>query len=83
MSKCEFFHGTAAVSPGGSYVPMPTDPTLYAHVAILRCTTHNCEWIMPDGQQCIIGRIQQLEERVAQLERPQSNWKRMTQPNEV
>jgi hypothetical protein len=83
MSKCEFFYGTAAVSPGGSYVPMPRDPTLYAHVAVLRCQTHNCEWIMPDGQQCIIGRIEQLEEQVAQLERPQSNWKRMTQPNEV
>jgi hypothetical protein len=67
MSKCEFVYETEP-GPMFDYASKP---------AILRCKTHNCTIHMPiateDGQICLIDRIERLEERVAQLERPQSN----------
>jgi hypothetical protein len=69
MSKCEFVYETPP-GPFFDYAPQQ---------ATLRCTTHNCT-IMGDGtltlkqdQVCLFGRIEALEERMAQLERPQSN----------
>jgi hypothetical protein len=62
MSKCEIFYTTE---------PMPLTAGA-AGTAVLRCVKHNCTWII-DANTCVIGRIEALEERVAQLERPQSN----------
>jgi hypothetical protein len=61
MSKCEIFYTTEAA-------PLSLGPG----TATLRCVKHNCTWII-DADTCLIGRIEVLEERVAQLERPQSN----------
>jgi hypothetical protein len=63
MSKCEFVY---EVPPGALTAGD------YAQQAILRCTTHNCTMVV-DHQTCIIGCVEALEERIAQLERPQSN----------
>jgi hypothetical protein len=69
MSKCEFVYET---EPGPFFDYAPRQ-------AILRCRTHNCTIIdatamLPEGMEvCLFGRIEALEERVAQLERPQSN----------
>jgi hypothetical protein len=64
MSKCEFVYET---EPGPFFDYASQQVTL-------RCKTHNCTIHMPiateDGQICLIGRIERLEERVAQLERP-------------
>jgi hypothetical protein len=62
MSKCEFVYETD-----------PLDVRLTGGIGgltTLRCTTHNCTMVV-DHQSCVIGRIEALEERVAQLERPQ------------
>jgi hypothetical protein len=64
MSKCEFVYE----APPGPFFDYPE----LGQQVILRCTTHNCTTII-DQQTCLIGRIEALEERVAQLERPQSN----------
>jgi hypothetical protein len=40
--------------------------------ATLRCKTHNCT-IVVDHQTCVIGRVEALGERIAQLERPHRN----------
>jgi hypothetical protein len=61
MSKCEIFYTTEAE-------PL----SLGAGTATLRCVKHNCAWII-SADTCMIGRFEPLEERVAQLERPQSN----------
>jgi hypothetical protein len=64
MSKCEFVYETD-----------PLDTRLtggMGGLVTLRCKTHNST-IVVDHQSCVIGRIETLEERVAQLERPQSN----------
>jgi hypothetical protein len=69
MSKCKFVYET---EPGPIFNFAPQR-------AILRCTTHNCTTMgtstatMTKDQVCLYGRIEALEERVAQLERPQSN----------
>jgi hypothetical protein len=60
MSKCEIFYTTE---------PMPFTAGA-AGTAVLRCVKHNCAWII-SADTCMIGRIEALEERVAQLERPQ------------
>jgi hypothetical protein len=66
MSKCEFVYESPP-GPFFDYAPQQ---------ATLRCMTHNCT-IMGDGtltlkqdQVCLFGRIEALEERIAQLERP-------------
>jgi hypothetical protein len=61
MSKCEFV-----------YEVDPLDMRLtggLGGLATLRCTTHNCTWII-DADTCLIGRVEALEERIAKLERP-------------
>jgi hypothetical protein len=63
MSKCEFVFEMLTDQYGR--------PTIGP--AIARCKTHDC--VLPittisEGQVCLIGRIEVLEERVAQLERP-------------
>jgi hypothetical protein len=60
--KCEFVYETD-----------PLDTRLtggMGGLVTLRCKTHNST-IVVDHQSCVIGRIEALEERVAQLERPQ------------
>jgi hypothetical protein len=67
MSKCEFVFETG---PG---------PIFATTQATLRCKTHNCSIMgtptatLSEFQMCIIGRLEMLEIRVAQLEQPQSN----------
>jgi hypothetical protein len=67
MSKCEFVYETPP-GPFFDYAPQQ---------AILRCKTHNCTMMgwstmtAGEDQMCIFGRFEVLEERIAQLERPQ------------
>jgi hypothetical protein len=64
MSKCEFVY-EAEPGPMFDYAPKQ---------AILRCKTHNCTIMgtptatVSEFQMCIIGRLEMLEIRVAQLE---------------
>jgi hypothetical protein len=62
MSKCEFVYETEL------------GPMFGTQQATLRCKTHNCTIIIlareHNKQVCLIGRIEALEQRIAQLERP-------------
>jgi hypothetical protein len=69
MSKCEFVYETL---PGPFF-----DYSEVGRQATLRCKTHNCTIMgtsaitLTEDAVCLYGRIEALEERVAQLERPQ------------
>jgi hypothetical protein len=69
--KCEIFYTTEAE-------PL----SLGAGTATLRCVKHNCTWII-SADICLIGRVEVLEERVAQLERPQSNIDELGNPTSL
>jgi hypothetical protein len=67
MSKCEFVYETPP-GPFFDYAPQQ---------AILRCKTHDCTMMIraPSGElaACLVGYLEQLDARITQLERPQSN----------
>jgi hypothetical protein len=67
MSKCEFVYETPP-GPFFDYAPQR---------ATLRCKTHDCTMMLRvvsgEVTACLVGYLEQLEARVAQLERPQSN----------